>query len=242
MTVVILETANVYSPSPIQMIVDGVHNPASEKHWKRMRTHIFKFANFCHNFIFNGYVYATPEGEEDRPERIAPLYSEWNLSRVNVPPRNVMVAFYGEDCVKGYILANQGADEVHLDVICAKPGFGKPLMEAFVREFSHKNIRLNALSNVLSYYQQYGFHFGSKCGDPRLHYLDNLATSVTPGSFDAHTLENAYRNRPEVRRLLNSLKSEHLNVNKASCKAHEKTCFASDGFRMVRCRTRKRHS
>lgn len=239
MTVVILRAANVYHPSPIEQIVEGKRRASSETAWKRMRSDIFKFADVCDKFLYKGYVFARPEGDKsDRVERIAPLYSEWSVPRSNSPHRNIMAVVYA-GAPMGYLLAYEDGGEVFLDVICAKPGFGKPLMQAFVRTFSHKNIRLNALSYVLSYYQQYGFHFGSRCGRRNRH-LDKLAKTVAPGSFDAYTLENAYRTRSKVRRLLNTLKSENLHVNKQPCGEKNKTCFAGDGFEMIRCRTRRK--
>jgi hypothetical protein len=239
MNVVILKTA-IKANAPIFMVTNGSIQETTEKQWKQMRTHISTFANFCNKFIFNGYVFGSGEGDKNIPARIAPLHSEMHLLRGRTPHRNIMAVIYENGKIMGYILAEEKGTEVHLDVICAKPGYGKILMQAFVKEFSHKNIRLNALSNVLSYYQQYGFHFGEKCGDARMHYLDQLAKSVAPGSFDSTTLEHAYETLPELRRLLNSLKSERLNVHEANCSAKNKSCFAVDGFKMIRCRTRRR--
>jgi len=243
--VVIVKTDNVYEKGLITVIVDGERKYGHELIWGRIRKEIFMFTKFCNKFLDMGYILATPHGKRHDPVRISPLYSEWNKKvRMVSSPRNVMAIAYNNHETMGYILANQSATDVHIDVICAKPGYGKILMTEFIKEFGHQNIMLNAVSSVLSYYQRYGFHFGDKCGEHHPN-LDAMAKTVkSRGDFDMHTLENVYRTRPEVKKLLDTLKSKKLNAS--DCTSTEKTsngktCFALDGFRMVRCKTRRTH-
>jgi hypothetical protein len=80
--------------------------------------------------------------------------------------------------LQGFLLSHKTTDGGYfLDVICAAPGFGSPLLSTFlmlVERGGATYVTLNALSTVLSYYPRFGFEFRKSCD------LDKPANTTMP--------------------------------------------------------------
>jgi hypothetical protein len=102
-------------------------------------------------------------------EQVRPKYIYDSLR----PPRgtsaitHVAILFEGDNA-KGFMTLAKDGLNLFIDVICAEPGYGKPMILSVLQWSDASGIRdveLHALPGVLFYYQQYGFNFRKSCAD-----------------------------------------------------------------------------
>jgi hypothetical protein len=140
-------------------------------------------------------------------------YFKKTIEYVHEYPENSIVLFAvewnpdGSYSPKGYLIAFGKSYCIHLQLVCALKGYGAFLMKALLHYTNNLrvNVELDALSNVLTYYQQFGFEFKDICA--------NAATDI--GSVD--------RNAPdaEKRAKLEIILREIAKQNKLEIDAHK---------------------
>lgn len=118
--------------------------------------------------VYNGYVKQTAVKKADG---ILIKYTSKN-SKTRSKVNFISIA--------GFIIYQLGTDYIYLDVICAKKGYGRELLQSmfdFAQSKSKSYIVLSALKHVIGFYKMQGFvHAFKKCyedEDIRLFYRQN---------------------------------------------------------------------
>lgn len=161
-------------------------------------------------------------------------YFKKTIEYVHEYPENSIVLFAvewnpdGSYSPKGYLIAFGKSYCIHLQLVCALKGYGAFLMKALLHYTNNLrvNVELDALSNVLTYYQQFGFEFKDICA--------NAATDI--GSVDRNAPDA--EKRAFIKRAQELLVNDNVNVHKCMHKfvgADINYECIKDGFRMQRC-------
>lgn len=162
-------------------------------------------------------------------------YFKKTIEYIHEYPENCIVLFAvqwkpdGTYDPKGYLIAFGKPYCIHLQLVCALRGYGAFLMKAllYYADNIRVNVELDALSTVLSYYQQFGFEFKDRCSEPTIDIgrIDKAAPDDEKEAF----IQNAQR----------LLVNNNVNVHKCERKfigSEVNDECLRDGFRMQRCR------
>jgi hypothetical protein len=153
---------------------------------------------------------------------------------------HVAVLFANEDA-KGFMTLVRTGHKLFIDVICADPGFGKPMILSVLKwadDNSITDVELHALPGVLFYYQQYGFNFRKSCNDGSFVFSPEERTEYLSQKIQFF---NEAENNPIAIQYLKMLQQESLNIKKGPCKPDatleeiSRNKCSEDGFEMHRC-------
>lgn len=150
---------------------------------------------------------------------------------------------------QGFVMAMPDSEGIYLDVICATPGYGRPLLEAFMHFVHAINpraaITLSALPTVLTYYPAFGFNFRKNCSDGPIEFPPKIAQRLgdrRKAKTLPKNISEAYMD-PDVSDALLFLQENQLNVYKAGPCGSPKISKSSirkhdcglDGYTMKKC-------
>jgi len=106
----------------------------------------------CRGFVNKNYIKNTAVSEADF---LIVSYDMKNPTRSRAPLVNL----------NGFALMNKKPDHLYLDVICAKPGVGKSIIDEVSKQvIMHKKkyLVLSAVTYVINYYKRMGFFHGKR--------------------------------------------------------------------------------
>lgn len=181
-------------------------------------------------------------------DAVSPSYAIRNLKNVHEFVNNFVMIVSDDDGVrKGVLQANISQYGAYIDVVCARRGFGSALIKHFLQYFDgifpNNYVKLSAMPNVLTFYQQFGFEFRKSCDEPPIRpFFDDYIQQLKEGKIKNE--QDSYENDSALA-ILKYLQSFELNVTAAkdgckradaySTKSIVDNSCANDGYTMYRC-------
>lgn len=147
---------------------------------------------------------------------------------------------------KGFITLHQRNRYAFIDVLCAMPGYGLPLMTSTLQWADDSNVtdvELHALPSVLFFYQRFGFNFRPSCDVPSVGFSDeDMAMYKEYSTANNISTYSDAANDPYTVQFLQFLQQQSLNVKKGMCPPSASAdeiavndC-AVDGYEMHKCK------
>lgn len=171
----------------------------------------------CRGFVNKNYIKETAVASADF---LIVSYDIKNPTRSRAPLVNL----------NGFALMIKKPDHLYLDVICAKPGVGKSIIDEVSKQVvmhKKKYLVLSAVTYVINYYKKMGFFHGKrKCSTSE--NMKNLEEKTRRLKFK--TDDNALKNK-DFKKLLLVLVKKKMTSEK--CKTVPKC--AEYGFVMTKC-------
>lgn len=176
-----------------------------------------KSTTLCRGFVDKHYIRNSAVANADF---LIVSYNIKNPTRSKAPFVNL----------NGFALMNKKPDHLYLDVICAKPGVGKGIIDEVSKQvIMHKKkyLVLSAVTYVINYYKKLGFFHGKrKCSTSN--NMKNVEERTRHLKFKDD--DNALKNK-DFRKLLLVLVKKKMTTEK--CKTVPKC--AEYGFVMTKC-------
>jgi hypothetical protein len=200
--------------------------------------------NACQDAIRPGYILRSNFGFD--------LVSQWGKEPGGEGyKRDIMMLAspIGSKVPVGFLL---GCDEefkaenaYYIDVVCAmnESGGGTPLISTFMEHFSDRNIKLSAITNVLTFYpKKFNFQFGKTCdeADRVSAQLGDVEENVTYEKLKSRNYSKFSRKSKEALAKLIRLKLDNgVSMGPECVNVDAKTFFKNGcedgGFNMIKC-------